>query len=203
MDTPSNPQETRDKLDRALAAIDAANAEDPNRIVARGEERPKELAHAEMVSEWVAKLYPNPSEALRLAARAHHIKRWSIPRSDYPAGLPGYNRWRRALQGFHAKEVAQILEAHGYDEATIARVGELVRKKGLGSDPEVQALEDAMCLVFVETQFHALAARLPEEKVIDVTRKTLRKMSAAAIAEVKALPLDSADVRLLERAAEK
>jgi len=199
VDAPNSP----DRVERALAAIDAANANDPNRIIARGEERPKEIAHAEMVSEWVVKLYPNPSEALRLAARAHHIKRWSIPRSDYPAGLQGYNRWRRALQHFHAEEVARILEEQGYDEATIARVGELVRKKGLGHDPEVQALEDAMCLVFLETQFHALAAHLSEEKVIDVTRKTLRMMSAAAIAEAQALPLDPADVRLLERAAEK
>jgi hypothetical protein len=195
--------ENTERFTRALAAIDAANAEDPNRIVARGEERPKELAHAEMVSEWVEKLHPSPSEALRLAARAHHIKRWSIPRSDYPAGLPGYNRWRRALQGFHAKEVAQILEALHYDDATVARVGDLVRKKGLGRDAEVQALEDAMCLVFVETQFHDLAARFPEEKAIDVTRKTLRKMSAAAIAEAVALSLDPADARLLERAAEE
>jgi len=188
---------------RALAAIDAANAGDPNRILARGEERPKELAHAEMVSEWVERLHPDPSEALRLAARAHHIKRWSIPRSDYPPGLPGYNLWRRALQGFHAKEAARILEELGYDDATVVRVGDLVRKKGLGRDPEVQALEDAMCLVFMETQFHDLAARLPEEKALDVTRKTLRKMSAAAIAEAVALPLDPADVALLERAAEE
>jgi hypothetical protein len=190
-----------ERLKRALAAIDSVNAGDPNRIVARGEERPKELAHAEMVSAWVEKLHPNPSEALCLAARAHHIKRWFVPRSDYPSGLAGYSRWRRALQAFHAKEVAQILAAQGYDAATIERVGDLVRKKGLGRDAEVQALEDAMCLVFVETQFHALAARLPQEKVIDVTRKTLRKMSAPAIAEAIALPLDPEDLELLERAA--
>lgn len=192
-----------ERFTRALAAIDAANAKDPNRILVHGEERPKELAHAEMVSEWVEKLHPNPSEALCLAARAHHIKRWSVPRSDYPTGLSGYQRWRRALQAFHANEAAQILEEQGYDAGTVARVGDLVRKKGLGQDPEVQALEDAMCLVFVETQFHALAARLPEEKVIDVTRKTLRKMSAPAIAAAAALPLDPADLRLLERAAQK
>jgi hypothetical protein len=192
-----------ERFARTLAAIDAANAEDPNRIVARGEERPKELAHAEMVTEWIEKLQPNPSEALCLAARAHHIKRWSVPRSDYPSGLPGYHRWRRALQAFHATETARILEEQGYDSATVARVGDLVRKKGLGTDPEMQALEDAMCLVFVETQFHELAARLPEEKVIDVTRKTLAKMSASAIAQAVALPLDPADVALLERAAEK
>lgn len=190
-----------DRTARALAAIDLANAGDPNRILARGRERPKELAHAEMVSEWVEKLRPGPGEALRLAARAHHLKRWRIPRSDYPDGAAGYHRWRRALQALHAEEVTAILEGEGYDEATVSRVADLVRKRGLGRDPEVQALEDAICLVFLETQFHDLAERLAEDKLIDVTRKTLRKMSAAAIAEAVALPLDPADARLLALAA--
>jgi len=192
-----------DRTDRALAAIDRANAEDPNEIVVRGLARPKELAHAELVSEWVEKLHPGPSEALRLAARAHHLRRWKIPRSEYPDGLAGYHRWRRALQAFHADEVTKILAGEGYDAATIARVTDIVCKKGLGHDTEVQALEDAMCLVFLETQFHDLAQRLPEAKLIDVTRKTLRKMSAEAIAEAVALPLDPADRRLLERAAQE
>ena len=42
----------------------------------------------------------------------------------------------------------------------IARVQDLVRKRGLGKDPEVQTLEDALCLVFIETQLRDLAARL-------------------------------------------
>ena len=189
-----------ERLGRALAAIDAANADDPHRIRARGEDRPKELAHAELVSEWVEKLHPEPSELLRLAARAHHIRRWQIPRGDYPEGRKGYLRWRRALQAFHASEVGAILQGAGYDDASIARVQELVQKRGMGRDPEVQALEDALCLVFLETQFHDLAARLPEDKLLDVTCKTLRKMSPEAIARARALSLDSADAALLERA---
>jgi len=86
----------------------------------------------------------------------------------------------------------------------VRRVGDLLHKRGLArGDAEAQALEDAMCLVFLETQFHDLAQRLPEAKLIDVTRKTLRKMSAEAIAEAVALPLDPADRRLLERAAQE
>ena len=38
----------RDRFDRAIATIDAANADDPNTIVVRGDARPKELAHAEL-----------------------------------------------------------------------------------------------------------------------------------------------------------
>ncbi len=189
-----------ERLRRALEAIDAANAADPNRLRVRGALRPKELAHAELVSEWVEKLRPDPSEALRLAARAHHLRRWAIPRSEYPAGRAGYLRWRVALQELHAREAGEILASVGYGPELVARVRELVRKRGLGRDPEVQALEDALCLVFLETQFHDLAGRLEEEKLLDVTRKTLRKMSPEAAREALALPLEPADRALLERA---
>jgi len=191
----------RERLARAVAAIDAANQDDPNTLVVRGETRPKELAHAELVSEWVERLRPDASEALRLAARAHHVQRWTIPRSDYPTGRSGYLRWRKALQGHHVAVLRGILEAEGYPQEVIDRAAALLRKQGLGRDPEVQALEDALCLVFVETQFADLAARLPEEKLLDVTRKTLAKMSPGAVDRASAIPLPDDARALLGRAA--
>jgi len=178
-----------DRFGRALAAIDAANGDDPNTIVVRGEARPKELAHAEMVSMWVVALQPDASEALQLAARAHHLRRWTVPRTSYPAGRAGYLRWRRDLHEQHAREVGEILAGVGYDDETIARVQDLVRKRGLGKDPEVQTLEDALCLVFLETQFDDLAARLDSDKLDGVVDKTLKKMSPDAIARVADLDL--------------
>ena len=189
-----------DRMVRALAAIDAANADDPVRLMVRGRSRPKELAHAELASEWIERLRPGASEALRLAARAHHIRRWTLPRAEYPEGRVGYLRWRRELQIFHAREVDTILLELGYDETTRTRVGALVQKKNLARDPEVQALEDALCLVFLETQFHDLSQRLESEKLLDVTRKTLAKMSAAARDLARELPLEPADFSLLEEA---
>jgi hypothetical protein len=167
---------------RAIAAIDAANAADPNQVVVRGVERPKELAHAQLVTEWVEKLEPDANEALLLAARAHHLRRWTIPRASYPEGRSGYLRWRKQLHEKHATEVAEILADAGYDDALIARVQDLVRKRGLGRDAEVQVLEDALCLVFAETQLLDLAARVDADKMVDVVRKTLVKMSPRAIA---------------------
>ncbi len=189
------------RLSRTLAAIDAANADDPNRIVVGGSARPKELAHAEMVSAWIARLRPAASEALRLAARGHHVQRWVIPRSRYPEGRRGYHRWRRALHAHHAQLLGRILGEQGYDAATTSRVQDLVCKKGLGEDPEVQALEDALCLVFLETQLRDLAQRLDEQKLLDVLRKTLAKMSPAAVGEARKLALGDEARALLERAA--
>jgi hypothetical protein len=191
-----------ERLREALAAIDAANRGDPHTILVRGERRPKELAHAELVSEWIGRLAPGASEALRLAGRAHHLRRWEIPRADYPDGREGYLRWRRALQDFHAEHAGAILVEHGYDAAEIRRVSDLLYKRGLArGEPEAQALEDALCLVFLETQYREIAERLPEDKLLDVTAKTLRKMSERAKAFAFELPLDPRDVAALRRAA--
>ena len=190
-----------ERLRRALAAIDAANAGDPQRIGVRGDVRPKELAHAELVSEWVERLRPDAGEALRLAARAHHVRRWEIPRERYPEGRSGYLRWRKALGAHHATVVGEILAGEGYAEPTIARVQEIVRKGNLGRDAEVQVLEDALCLVFLETQFHDLTRRLEPDKLLEVTRKTLRKMSPRAVEFTGQLPLDPQDRAYIERAA--
>ncbi|MSO78579.1 MAG: DUF4202 domain-containing protein [Acidimicrobiia bacterium] len=189
-----------EQFTRAIAAIDAANSIDPHRVVIRGVERPKELAHAELVTEWVEKLEPDAGEALLLAARAHHLRRWSIPRASYPEGRSGYLRWRKQLHEQHAREVAEILADAGYDDVVIGRVQDLVRKRGLGRDAEVQVLEDALCLVFAETQLLELAERVDDDKMVDVVRKTLIKMSPRAVVLAGELNLPPEAQALLARA---
>lgn len=189
-----------ERFQAAIAAIDAANADDPNTIVIDGEVRPKELAHAEMMTAWVRRLDPDAGPEQLLAARAHHLRRWTIPRSDHPEGRAGYLRWRTALKKQHATDVAAILRECGYGDDLVERVAQIVRKEGLGRDPVVQTHEDALCLVFLETQFSELADRLGDEHTVEVVRKTLAKMSPRAIAEAVALPLSDAERRLVERA---
>jgi len=190
-----------ERLQRAMAAIDARNADDPNTILVKGVERKKEQAHAEMVTEWIGRLRPDASEALQLAGRAHHVRRWSIARSQYPDGRTGYLQWRRALQDVHARELRAVMESEGYDAETVARAEQIVRKRELARDADVQALEDALCLVFLETQFEELAERLDEEKMIDVLRKTMKKMSPRGIELAASLPLAEASAALLKKAA--
>ena len=52
-----------------------------------------------------------------------------------------------------------------------------MRKEGLGTDPAVQTHEDALCLVFLQTQLDQLAAKEGHDKMIEILRKTARKMS--------------------------
>jgi hypothetical protein len=192
-----------ERLRAAVAAIDAANAGDPATLLVRGEVRPKEQAHAELMTEWVHRLDPEASEAQLLAARAHHLRRWSIPRSSFPEGRAGYLRWRSTLQRQHAEEVAGILRDAGYDDHVVAEVQRLIRKEGLRRDPPepaVQVHEDALCLVFLETQCDDLAVDLGPDKAVDVLRKTLVKMSPAGIDAAASLPLSDGARALLGQA---
>src|SRR5438067_12570347 len=152
------------------------------------------------MTDWVRRLDPEATDAQLLAARAHHLRRWSIPRSSYPEGRSGYLRWRTALKKQHADDVAAILRDHGYAGATIALVQRIVRKDGLGSDPAVQTHEDALCLVFLETQLLDLADQLGEKKTVDVIRKTVVKMSERGIAIALDLDLPERASGLVERA---
>ncbi len=197
---PEEPGGPASRFERAVAAIDAVNAEDPNRLEFEGESEPKELLHARRATHWVRMLEPEPSEALLLAARAHHLRRWHLPRFEYPEGRAGYHAWRRELQRRHAAEAGALLESAGYTAEEASRVGELIRKRGLGRDAEVQTLEDALCLVFVETQLVDFASRHPEEKVIDIVARSLAKMSASGRAACAQVRLPPREQGLVEQA---
>ena len=161
----------------AVARFDQANAEDPRVETADGAACPKELLYARRMTEALDRFAPDASEAVRLAARCQHVRRWTTPRGRYPAGRGGYRRWRTALARFHAETAAEILRDVGYDEATVGRVQALLRKERLKADPEAQLLEDVVCLVFLQHYLAPFAAQHDGGKVVDVLRKTWRKMS--------------------------
>jgi sirohydrochlorin ferrochelatase len=176
----------------ALRRIDAANAEDPSRVTVAGEARPAELVYSERMSAMLDRFVPDASAALRLAARAQHLRRWAIPRDSYPMDRAGYHRWRGELKRKHAEWAGDILAASGVDDETTARTASLIRKENLKTDPESQALEDVACLVFLEHYAAGFAARHDRDKMIDILRKTWRKMSDAGHAAALTLPLDPA-----------
>ncbi len=191
------------RFEQAIAAIDAANADDPHCLIVRGKKVPKELAHAELASEWVRRLCDQPSETLLLAARGHHIMRWTSPRSEYPEGRHGYLQWREELKRRHAQDTTEILEQCGYSEAETLRVRTTMLRRQLKDDDEAQCLEDALCLVFFETQLEDLGQRVTTEKLVDVGRKTLRKMTPKARQLVLGLDLPEAQLSILRELVEE
>jgi hypothetical protein len=191
---------TSQRFVTAVRRFDEENSRDPNREIVSGQSHPRELIYAQWLTEWVLKLSPNASEPLRLAARCQHLRRWEIPRSSYPMDKPGYLRWRADLKKFHAQKSGDILREVGYDDATIQRVQELNLKKNHPADSEVCILEDALCLVFLERQFAALAAKSDDEKMINAVHKSWKKMTAAAHAEALKLSYSPREQALIEKA---
>ena len=184
----------------AIAKIDEANAADPNREIFDGHEYPKEILYSRRMSDWLNRLAPAASEALRIAAHGQHICRWTIPRGDFPQDRAGYHRWRSTCQKMHAEKLDTILREVGYDDATTARVQSLVRKERMKLDSESQLLEDVVCLVFLESYFAEFAQDHDETKLIDIVRKTWTKMSPIGHAAALKLPLTPVCRRIVERA---
>lgn len=163
-----------------IADIDAANADDPRKIVVGGAERPYEIAYAERMSLRIEAMYPEASELLRIAARGQHIRRFDIARSQFPEGRDGYNEWRRTCREHHAKLLGEIMSRHGYNGSDIEHVNKLVKKEQLKKDKESQALENVVDVVFLDhyfDEFYGKYSHYDDAKIIDIIGKTLRKMS--------------------------
>jgi hypothetical protein len=180
------------RITAVFARIDAANAEDPNRVEVDGRSRPAALVYGERMSACLAAFAPEASPVLAIAVRAQHLRRFDIPRTSHPMDKPGYFAWRNALKAHHADLVTRYMRDAGFDATAIDRVGAIVRKERLKRDPETQTLEDCACLVFLEFELPGFAAKYDDAKLIDILAKTWPKMSdlgrARALELAPALP---------------
>jgi hypothetical protein len=181
----------QERFQEAIRRIDEVNATDPRGI---------ELPYAQRLSAWVDRLAPDAPEPLRLAARAQHIARWEVSRDTYPEGRIGYLKWREDMKQMHARKAGDILRDVGYDEPTIQRVQDLMRKRNFPRDPEGRILEDALCLVFLETQFAETTAKTGEEKMTGILQKTWAKMTPQAREIALTLPMSEPLRGLVARA---
>ena len=188
------------RLEQSLAEFDAVNSQDPNIEMVDGKEVPKELIYSQRMTKQLHKFLPNASEALQLAVRSQHICRWKIPRSDYPMDRQGYKKWRLDLALFHGETAGEIMAENGYDEQFVQRVKDLLLKRSLKRDDEVQALEDVVCLVFLEFYLDDFATKHDEAKLIDIIQKTWNKMSEEGHAAALKLPLSNAMLSLVTKA---
>ena len=189
-----------DRYTQAISAFDDYHRKDPDTETAEGQSFPKEWLYAERMSGRLASFDPAASEVIRLAVRCQHIGRWEIPRDRYPMDRKGYLQWRNAAKAHHAHVAGEILAACGYDETVITQVKNLLLKKELQHNPDTQLLEDVACLVFLEYYAGEFATRHRDEKMVDILRKTLRKMSEKAKKAAVALKLPSRIRALLEQA---
>jgi len=190
-----------EQFEKAFAQFDSYNSKDPNKEEFKGKSHPKELLYATRMSEGLDLFMPGSPDYLKLAARCQHIGRWEIPRNSYPMDKKGYLQWRNTLKFHHAKIADEILTSCGYDKDTIEKVKFLLLKKELAKNADTQTLEDVICLVFIQYYLDEFAAKHEDEKVIDILRKTMKKMSPHAILDVGNISLPDRIKGLIQQAA--
>jgi hypothetical protein len=167
------------KIEKAFELFDQYNSKDPKQYTWNGKVYPQELFLAQQLHQWVLKLEPAAAEPLLLASRCQHIGRWEVPRDTYPDGKAGYLNWRSNLAKYHAQKAEELLLQAGYDEETISKVKQINLKQQLKTDPEVQTMENALCLVFLQFEFEDFLQKHDEAKIIRILQKTWAKMSDA------------------------
>lgn len=189
-----------------MAAIDAANADDPRNTEIGGVKHPYETVYSGRMMQRLEAIYPDASEALRIAAHGQHIRRFDIPRTRYPEGREGYNEWRRACREHHAELLRGIMSRNGYSDDEIRQVEKLVKKEQLKKDRESQALENVVDVVFLEhyfDEFYGKYSHYDDAKIIDIIGKTLRKMSPKGHQAALALDLPERTRKLVAAAVER
>ncbi|MFP6710512.1 MAG: DUF4202 domain-containing protein [Rhodospirillales bacterium] len=188
------------QFEDAIVLIDTANAADPNTDSFEGEDHPKELIYGRRMTAWMERVAPDAEETLKLAARAQHIRRWEIPRTEYPEGKKGYHLWRTTLYGFHADKAAEIMRECGYDDEAVDKTRQLLLKKNLRSNTDMQTLEDVICLVFLENYFLDFSRKHDEEKMIGIIQRTWAKMTERGHKLALTLNLSEEELTLINKA---
>jgi Domain of unknown function (DUF4202) len=177
-------------FENALKEFDRVNRRDPRRQTVNRKSQPREFIFARTVYAWVERLDPSASEAVRLAARSHTLRRWEIPRDRYRMDTVGYHEWRTVTAAHSAEAAAAVLKRAGYAEAAIREIRRLITGARHPQDPDTQLLEDADCLSFLEIKLAGYMTRWDEAKIRRILEGTWSKMSPAARHRALEIPLD-------------
>lgn len=190
------------KLETAFQLFDNYNKQDPRLFAWDNVSYPQEYFFAIKLYEWVLKLDPEADEELLLASRSQHIGRWEIPREDYPEGRDGYLKWRKDLGLRHAAIAAGLMQQAGYAAGQIDRVKQIILKQRIKVDTDVQTMENALCLVFLEIQYEDFRQKYKQEpeKMINILRKSLLKMDAHGHSFALTLPYTDGGLELIQKA---
>lgn len=193
------------RLNKAFELFDAYNKQDPRSFSWEGMSEPQEYFFAVKLYEWVLKLDPDADEELLLASRCQHIGRWEIPREDYPEGREPYLKWRKDLALHHAAITGRLMKEAGYGDETLDRVKQIILKQRIKVDPDVQTMENALCLVFLQLQYEEFRKKYePEpEKIINILRKSLLKMDENGHRFALTLPYSANGLDLINKALDR
>jgi hypothetical protein len=188
------------RLLQAVIAFERIGKQDPNTLEVDGVRQPRQIGEAQVLLGFVLALNPEPSSALMLACHCQHLGRFNSSRDEYPAGREGYRAWRVEAARRSAAEAARILTNLGFEAELVDAVSAIVTKRGRAQNPDVQAMEDALCLSFLTLDAETFATRHSEPEMIRIVQRTWLKMSDRGRALALGLPLAATVRDLVQKA---
>lgn len=103
-------------------------------------------------------------------------------------------------QKFHAGLSGQLMTQAGYSKEEVESVQRIILKEHLKTDPEVQVMENALCLVFLQFQYEDFLNTHDDKKVIRIIQKSWTKMSQPGREAALALMFSEKGKALIEEA---
>ena len=185
---------------KAVEMILELNQNDPDKRLLDGKEVGENVLYSQRMGEWQEKLYADIDDTVKLAARAQHICRWELKRSDFPEGKAGYFKWRTTLAKLHAQKLSEIMSECGYAQEDIERAATACQKKNFKNNDDSQCVEDCACMVFLNYYFDDFIAKHDDEKLIDIVQKTWGKMSEKAHQAALSLELSEKALSIVKAA---
>jgi len=162
---------------------------------------PSELLYGKRMLAILEMVYLDSSYTIKLAVQCQHLKRWGIPRSDYPYDRRGYHEWRRVVMEYQLEQTQLILSNVNIEAVDIQFILNVLRNQGDKSNPDSQIIMDTACLVFLKWYMEAFAIKHESEKVLDILKKTMRKMSETGLYLISRLDLPVSTKQILEQTA--
>ena len=188
---------------KATTAIKEVHGADSVQHMENGMAFPSEILYGQRMLALLEEVYPESSFAFKLAVQCQHLKRWGIPRTDYPFDRRGYHEWRRVVMEYQLAETRTVLSAVPVEEEDLLWILDALKNQGNKANGNAQIITDTACLVFMKWYMVPFAAKHESEKVVDILKKTMRKMSEKGIHWVSKLGLSSEVMQMVALASHK
>ncbi len=166
-----------------------------------GENTPAELLYCERMLSVLEMVYPGAPFSLKIAAQCQHLQRWGIPRSNYPFDRKGYHLWRRAVMEFQLDLTKKLLTESEIEESEMVIILGSLKNQDNKSNLNATIIMDTACLIFLKWYLIPFSAKHESSKVIDILRKTMKKMSERGLSVISKLELPEPVMDLINKAA--
>lgn len=189
---------TEQQYKDAIQKIDIIHQEDPNLELYQGVEVKAEWLYSERMLEVLAKVAPEASLELKLAAKCQHMHRWGIPRNTFTIDKKGYYQWRAAVMEHQLGYTVGVLEDAGIAATSIDVVVDALKNKADKTNVHAAIIEDTACLVFIKWYLVDFAGQFEVEKAKTILAKTAKKMTAHGLSLLSQLNLAPAVLDILK-----